>query len=72
MAFFRFFLWLILFSSSLLFSVDEHLGCFLVLGIVDRAAVNVGMHVCCEILVSAGCMLRRGLLDRKAALVLAF
>ena len=34
-------------------SVDGHLGCFYVLGIVNSAAVNTGVHVCFSILVSS-------------------
>ena len=37
-------------------SVDGHLGCFLVLAIVDSAAVNTGVHVSFPILVSPGYM----------------
>ena len=33
-------------------SVDEHLGCFCVLTIVNSAAVDIGVHVSFQILVS--------------------
>ena len=39
-------------------SVDEHIGCFHVLAIVNCAAVNNGIHVSFSILVSSGYMTR--------------
>ena len=41
-------------------SVDGHLGCFHVLAIVNRAAMNIGVHVPFSILVSSGYMPRSG------------
>ena len=42
-------------------SVNGHLGCFHVLAIVNRAAMNNGMHVSLSILVSSGYMPRSGI-----------
>ena len=42
-------------------SVDGHLGCFLVLAIVNTASVNIGVHVSLSILVSSGCMASSGI-----------
>ena len=35
-------------------SVDGHLGCFCVLGIVNNAAVNIQMHASFQIMVFCG------------------
>ena len=46
-------------------SVDEHLGCFHVLAVVNSAALNIGstfkIHVSFSILVSLGYMPRSGI-----------
>ena len=42
-------------------SVDGHLGCFLVLAIVNSASVNIGVHVSLSALVSSGCMPSNGI-----------
>ena len=42
-------------------SVDGYLGCFHVLGIVNSAAVNNGIHVSFSILVSSGYLPRSGI-----------
>ena len=41
-------------------SVDGHLGCFLVLAIINSAAMNIGVHVSLSDLVSSVCMPRSG------------
>ena len=42
-------------------SVNEHLGCFHVLAIVNSAAMNNGIHVSFSILVSSEYMPRSGI-----------
>ena len=42
-------------------SADGHLGCFLVLAIVNSVERNIGVHVSCSILVSSVCMPRSGI-----------
>ena len=43
-------------SCFILSSVDERLGCFHVLAIVNSAPMNIGLHVSFSILVSSGYM----------------
>ena len=40
-------------------SVNEHLGCFHVLAIVNNAAVNIWVKVSFQIIVFSGCIPRR-------------
>ena len=42
-------------------SADGHLGCFHVLGIVNSAVINIGVHVSLSILVPSVCMPSSGI-----------
>ena len=53
-------------------SVDGHLGCFHVLGIVNSAAVNNGIHVSPSILVSSGYMPRSGIVGSYDGFIPSF
>ena len=53
-------------------SVDEHLGCFHVLAIVNSAAMNKRIHVALSILVSSGYTPRSGLAGSYVVLFLVF
>ena len=53
-------------------SVDGHLGCFHVLAIVNRSAMNIGVHVSFQIMFFSGYMPRVGLQGHKVALFLVF
>ena len=53
-------------------SVDEHLGCFHVLAIVNNAAMNNGIHVSFSVLVSSGYMLRSGVAGLYGGFILTF
>ena len=53
-------------------SVDGHLGCFHVLAIVNRAAMNSGIHVSFSVLVSSGYMPRSGIAGSYGGFILSF
>ena len=53
-------------------SVDGHLGCFHVLGIVNNAAMNNGIHVSFSILVSSGYMPGSGIAGSYGAFIPSF
>ena len=53
-------------------SADGHLGCFHVLAIVNSAAVNIGVHVSLSILVSLGCVPRRGIAGSYGSSISSF
>ena len=53
-------------------SVNRHLGCFHVLGIVNSAAMNKGIHVSFSVLVSSGCMYRSGITGSYGASIPSF
>ena len=54
------------------FSVDEHLGCFLVLAIVYSAAVNIGVHISFQIMVFSGYMSRSGIAGSYGNYIFSF
>ena len=53
-------------------SVDGHLGCFHVLAIVNRAAMNNGIHVSFSTLVSSGYMPRSGIVGSYDGFIPSF
>ena len=53
-------------------SVDGHLGCLHVLGIVNSAVMNLGVHVSFSILVSSGYMPRSGIAELYGGFIPSF
>ena len=53
-------------------SVDGHLGCFHVLATVNRAAMNIGVHVSFSILVSSGYMPSSGIVGSYGSFIPSF
>ena len=53
-------------------SVDGPLGCFYVLAIVNRAAMNIGIHMSFSILVSSGYMPRSGIAGSYGGFIPSF
>ena len=53
-------------------SVNGHLGCFLVLAIVNSAAVNTGVHVSFSVMVFSEHMPSRGIVGSSGSFTLSF
>ena len=53
-------------------SVNEHLGCFHVLAIVNSAGASTGVHVSFQTMFSLGCMPRRGIAGSYGSSVFSF
>ena len=53
-------------------SADGHLGCFHVLSIINRAAMNIGVHVSLSDLVSSVCMPRSGIAGSYGSSISSF
>ena len=73
-----FFLWLrniplyVCTTSSLSSPLAGHVGCFHVLAIVNKAAVNAGIHASFRMIVFSRYMPRSGLLEHMVVLGLVF
>ena len=61
-----------MYHDFFLSSVDGHLGCCYVLGIVNSVAKNNGIHVSLSILVSSGYMPRSGIAGSYGGLIPSF
>jgi len=53
-------------------SVDGHLGCFQGLAIINRAAVNTGVHVSFVVMVFSGCMARSRVVESHGSSTFSF
>ena len=59
-------------SSLTHLSAKGHLGCLHVLAIVNRASMNIGVHVCLSILVSLVCMPSSGIAGSYGSSIFSF
>ena len=53
-------------------SVDEYLGCFHILAVVNSATVNTGVHVSFQVLVFSGYMPRSGITGLYGSSIFSF
>ena len=53
-------------------SVNGHLGCFYVLGIVNSASMNIEVHVSFQIMVFSGYMPRNGIAGSYGSSIFSF
>ena len=53
-------------------SVDRHLGCLHVLAVINRAAVNIGVHVSFSVLISSGYIPRSGIAGSYGGFIPSF
>ena len=53
-------------------SVDEYLGCFHILAVVNSATVNTGMHISLQVMVFSGYMPRSGIAGSYGSSLFSF
>ena len=61
-----------MYHSFLIHSSDGHLGCFVVLAIINSAVMNTGVHVSLSILVFSVCMPRGGIAGSYGSSISSF
>ena len=54
------------------FSVDEYLGCFHILAVVNSATVNTGVHVTFQVVVFSGYMPMSGITGSYGSSIFSF